>query len=104
MANKEVSSETLKGEPAKAAPPAAPPPAPKEPAKEAPKAKADDAPPAAPAAEVPQDGPGRYRVTMGEHSGEFEARDKNEAWALFCDSISQWPSPKRTDRKIDRVG
>lgn len=53
---------------------------------------------------LPEDGPGTYRVTLGEHTGEFQARDRNDAWAQFCDSIKQWPSPKRSDRKIERIG
>lgn len=54
------------------------------------------------------DGPGTYRVTMGSgedvRTEEVEARDRNEAWAMFCDAMKSWPSPKRVDRKIERIG
>ncbi|MCI0358647.1 MAG: hypothetical protein L0211_09195 [Planctomycetaceae bacterium] len=48
-------------------------------------------------------GPGRYRVTLGELSGEYAARDRNEAWAQFCDAHKTWPSPKYSQRTIERL-
>lgn len=54
------------------------------------------------------DGPGKYRVTLqaGEETltEEIEAASRSEAWALFCDARKSWPSPKRVDRKIERIG
>jgi hypothetical protein len=54
------------------------------------------------------DGPGKYRVTLGMgddvKSEVFEAEGRNHAWALFCDAMKSWPPPKRSDRKIERIG
>ena len=36
----------------------------------------------------------RFRVTWKDHNGTFTARDESEAWAMFCDSIKTYPSPK----------
>lgn len=53
------------------------------------------------------DGPGRYRVTLstGEDAkvAELDAESRNHAWAMFCDGLKSWPSPKRVDRKIERI-
>ena len=54
------------------------------------------------------DGPGKYRVSLqvGEEllSDEVEAASRTDAWALFCDARKSWPSPKRVDRKIEKIG
>lgn len=46
---------------------------------------------------------GRYRVTLGDESGEYDARDPDEAWAKFCDAHKTWPSPKYSQRKIEKI-
>ncbi len=46
---------------------------------------------------------GKYKVTLDDKSGVFEARDANEAWAMFCDANKQWPSPKYSKRQIEKV-
>ena len=62
----------------------------------------------APAVDPAADGPGRYRVTLqvGEETlcEEIDAAGRSEAWALFCDARKSWPSPKRVDRKIEKIG
>lgn len=55
--------------------------------------KAADPAPAAPAAK-------RFKVTLGDKSGEYEAANEKEAWALFCDAHKHWPSPKTAGREI----
>jgi len=47
--------------------------------------------------------PGKYRVTLGDKSGVYEARDPNEAWAMFCDAHKHWPSPKYSQRQIEKI-
>lgn len=46
---------------------------------------------------------GRYRVTLGDVTGEYDARDRNEAWAMFCDAHKHWPSPKYSQRTIEKL-
>jgi hypothetical protein len=46
---------------------------------------------------------GRYRVTVGNLTGEYDARDAREAWAMFCDAHKTWPSPKFTQKTIEKV-
>jgi len=31
------------------------------------------------------------------------AKNENEAWAIFCDTIKAWPSPNACDRKIRKL-
>lgn len=51
---------------------------------------------------------GRYRVTLGEGDqaevGEYDARNADEAWAMFCDGHKTWPSPKFSQRSVVKVG
>jgi len=35
----------------------------------------------------------KYRVSWGMYTKDVKAKDSNEAWALFCDKIKEWPSP-----------
>jgi hypothetical protein len=58
---------------------------------------------AAAAVDPASNGPGRYRVTLGALAGEFDARDRDEAWALFCDEQKHWPSPNYSRRTIEKV-
>ena len=51
-------------------------------------------------------GPGRYRVSLeGGDSGEFEARDADEAWAKFCDAfkVSTKVSPRDPRRRVELI-
>lgn len=48
--------------------------------------------------------PCTFRVSLGEQSAEIEARDENEAWAVFCDQQKSWPGPKVAGRKVERIG
>jgi hypothetical protein len=63
--------------------------------------------PAKPQVDPNSDGPGTYRVTLGTGEDakvqEVEAENRNHAWALLCDRLKSWPSPKRVDRKIERI-
>ena len=43
----------------------------------------------------------KFNVSWGEHKAVIRARDSREAWALFCDSIKVWPSPKTG--KVEQV-
>lgn len=47
---------------------------------------------------------GTYRVEAMGLSGNYDARDGNEAWAMFCDAHKTWPSPRYTARTITKVG
>lgn len=47
---------------------------------------------------------GTYRVEALGLSGNYESRDGNEAWAMFCDAHKTWPSPRHTPRMITKVG
>lgn len=42
----------------------------------------------------PKDELPRWRVSWGEKSDVIRAANKPEAWALFCDAMKTWPSPK----------
>lgn len=49
-------------------------------------------------------GRGFYRVTLGDSSGVVQARDGNEAWALFCDGRKAWPSRKLVKPTVEFLG
>lgn len=44
----------------------------------------------------------RFRVSWGDEVGVVEADSELSAWAMFCDSIKRWPSPKA--RKVECLG
>lgn len=83
-----------------------------QPKAEQPKASATVAPAIVPQVSVPvaaTNGPGRYRVTVGNphldgKTAEIQARDANEAWAVFCDGQKSWPSRKVAKPVIEFLG
>lgn len=49
-----------------------------------------------------QDGKGR--LTEEKYSREVVAQNEQDAWAIFCDAIEDWPSPHRCETKITNLG
>ena len=43
------------------------------------------------------------KMTSGEKTGVVSAQNEDDAWAVFCDQMGTWPSPKWCDRKIVEV-
>lgn len=46
---------------------------------------------------------GTYRVTLGDLSGEYRARNASDAWALFNDAHKTSYGPKHPARKVERI-
>lgn len=47
---------------------------------------------------------GKGRIKAIEHKAKVVAQSETDAWAVFCDSVQDWPSPTTCDRKITKVG
>jgi len=60
--------------------------------------------PNTPAPFLGTEGAGVYRVSLRENKADVSADNRSHAFALFCDGLKAWPSPKIAGLKIEFLG
>jgi hypothetical protein len=55
-------------------------------------------------AEIFRKSQGNKQAYMEKFDKQVVAQSEQDAWAIFCDSVGEWPSPRDAKREITKLG